>query len=642
MTRAREVRFLVFFIIEYDNCGMRFTFPVEEYRRQLEAYTELESISFKPEDSREYIISKLEQRSEKKRAISDITNKIIFEYVETFELHPEWMTLETANRLEEFENVLFPQGKRVGEVGATDYGIYYRIAKILAAYYRKEGTISQYATALNCCSLGHMMLINGHSYHWQLSPYHTEVLRLAKKLHEEPLSDEARQKVLVNLVRSSFSIGREFDIDGLETVLRILQENFHSPHTDFEMKILESFFDTVIQMFREYCFFAKEDGREIEREKVRPLLEKACKFLTDLPNSMAHSMDAANIMMTEYFLGALPLEDVLDGLSKLQQNAEKDENPFRKIQGLATFSGYYLKLLHQFSDLPKEEVFRLSQQRIHEVLPKLLSVSHLANNVQFNRYIVEFLDAASLTGSFDEFAPIILESTVYADKPLFIHTVMVRELSKVIFDYLFERDPAFFDGVAGKDASYIQNHKEEMRNLLSECCMYHDIGKFFMLDVVENSMRRLTEDEFALIQEHPTNFDYVFKASDQKDDRVNCIRDCALAHHRWHDGSRGYPDVALTENRPFVDILALTDSMDAATDYLGRPYYDGKTIEELITEFQQRSGTQYGPEVVEALSDPSVRRKLQYWVTEGRKEIYYQIYAFNEIRSLDETGSTLK
>lgn len=46
------------------------------------------------------------------------------------------------------------------------------------------------------------------------------------------------------------------------------------PHLDGEMKILESFFDTVIQMFREYCFFAKEDGKEIETEQARPLIEK--------------------------------------------------------------------------------------------------------------------------------------------------------------------------------------------------------------------------------------------------------------------------------------------------------------------------------------------------------------------------------
>ena len=58
---------------------MRFTYPIEEYRKQLEAYNELESLHFKPEDDRAYIIAKLEERSVKKRVISDIANTMIRE-----------------------------------------------------------------------------------------------------------------------------------------------------------------------------------------------------------------------------------------------------------------------------------------------------------------------------------------------------------------------------------------------------------------------------------------------------------------------------------------------------------------------------------------------------------------------------------
>ena len=63
---------------------MKYTYPVEEYINQLKEYTELESMTFSPEDSRECVISKLEERSSKKRVISDIANKMISEYVETF------------------------------------------------------------------------------------------------------------------------------------------------------------------------------------------------------------------------------------------------------------------------------------------------------------------------------------------------------------------------------------------------------------------------------------------------------------------------------------------------------------------------------------------------------------------------------
>ena len=615
---------------------MRFTYSIVEYKKQLEAYNELESLCFSPTDSKEHILTKLEERSAKKRVLSDVANTIIREYVETFECQPDLLTPELAKTLDEFEDLLFPDGKRVVEVGATDYGIYYRVSKILAAYYKKHGDIGQYVTALNRCSLGHIMLINAHSYHWQPSPYYEEVLALARKLNQEAFDEDAKRKILVNLVRSSFAIEKRFNADELITVYEILKENFIQPYSPYELRVFETFFDSVLQMFREFCFYAKIHGLPVDKEKARPLLQKAREFLLNLPDSASHSGDIANVFITDYFLGDRSLEEVLDRFEKLQVEAEKAEDSFLQIKGLSTFSYYYLKLLRYFSDLPKEEVARLSQRKIHDVLPKLLSVSHISNNVQFNRYIVQFLDAASLTGSFDEFAPIILESTVYADKPLYIHTVMVREMSKILFDYMVEKTPEVFDGVAGKNIAYIKEHKEEMKRLLSDCCMYHDIGKFFMLDVVENSLRRLTPDEYALIQEHPENFNNIIERSDDESERVRCIRDCALGHHRWHDGTHGYPDVPQTKNRPFVDVVALADSIDAATDYLGRPYYDGKRIEDLFAEIKLKAGTQYGPEAVAALSDPEVCDQLRFWISKGRKEIYYQIYAFNEVRSLDD------
>ena len=45
---------------------MKFTYPVEEYKKLLVEYNKLEELSFTPEDSRDFIIEKLEERSAKK------------------------------------------------------------------------------------------------------------------------------------------------------------------------------------------------------------------------------------------------------------------------------------------------------------------------------------------------------------------------------------------------------------------------------------------------------------------------------------------------------------------------------------------------------------------------------------------------
>ena len=106
----------------------------------------------------------------------------------------------------------------------------------------------------------------------------------------------------------------------------------------------------------------------------------------------------------------------MDRFTELQRAASEKPDPTLQAQGLGLFNHLYLNIFYRFSDLPKEEIYRISRDRVRDVLPKLMNVTRQVNNVMFNRYIVEFLNAASLTGSFDEFAQAILESTVYAER----------------------------------------------------------------------------------------------------------------------------------------------------------------------------------------------------------------------------------
>lgn len=612
---------------------MTFTYPPEQYIEQLKVYNELEKMTFSPEDSREYVIEKLEERNEKRRQIADVANTMVREYVETFEKDPGALTEADAAALTGFMNILRPKGLYTGQ--PTDFGVLYCLAKILADYYLKQGDLNRYAHSLNLCSYGYRAFIQSHNYTPRESPYSEDCIALVRRIGE--LNKDAQSAALAGLSRTVVMEPDVFPLERFRTVNRMMTDNLPHPLSDQDGLILLIMHCCILDAFKETCLFAAEHGSTVDLAQLRPFLEEICEEVSgNIEQDRTYGLDRIKLenllVMTGFLLGDLPVSELLKKLREEMEKTQKSPKVSIQGYGLGGIGHDYLNLLFRCSSLPRDEIIRLSQDLIRDVIPKLMPLSRRVNNPQFNRYIVTFLNAASLTGSFDEFAEIILESTVYADRPLFIHTTMVRELSRIIFDHMIEHTPEAFSGVAGKDAEYIRSHKNEMRELLSDCCMYHDVGKFFALDIVENSMRRLTDDEFRLIREHPGNFEHIYQIIDDKDERVLCIRDCALTHHLWHDGTRGYPDVPQTKNRPFADILAIADSIDAGTDFLGRPYKSSKTIDQLISEIQERAGTQYGPEAAAALSVPEVRDRLSYWVTDGRKDVYYRIYALDKIQ----------
>ena len=106
--------------------------------------------------------------------------------------------------------------------------------------------------------------------------------------------------------------------------------------------------------------------------------------------------------------------------------------------------------------------------------------------------------------------------------------------------------------------------------------------------------------------------------------------DVIIGHHKSYDGLRGYPpafDNTKSEVRSIIDLITIADSIDAATDILGRNYTEGKTFDTIFKELEAGAGTRYSPKIVELIrEDTSLYDDLAYLSSDGRHEIYYRAY----------------
>lgn len=136
--------------------------------------------------------------------------------------------------------------------------------------------------------------------------------------------------------------------------------------------------------------------------------------------------------------------------------------------------------------------------------------------------------------------------------------------------------------------SQIENEQLEFSSIL------HDIGKISVPHHILNKEEKLTEEEWNIINKHPSvGYDII--------QEVSFLKDAALVvrhHHEKFDGS-GYPDGLSEKSIPVMSrIVSIADAYDAMTSvraYRKKPLTKTQAIEELV----KNAGTQFDSQIVE-------------------------------------------
>lgn len=220
----------------------------------------------------------------------------------------------------------------------------------------------------------------------------------------------------------------------------------------------------------------------------------------------------------------------------------------------------------------------------------------------------------------------MLGSILAGHKPTYVHSLMVAELTRALLHRQIETRPETLVGLLGcRSAAEVQARREELCQTAYECGLYHDLGKCAVLMYIDNNARRLLDEEFFCIQSHPrTGADIL--------NRMGCGRTLALAalyHHCYYNGKGGYPNDVPScppEIKGIVDALSVADSLDAATDDIGRCYNLAKPFRTLLEELRAQSGTRYAPNVVALFEDERFCQQLAENTDAERKRVYLQVY----------------
>src|SRR5574344_257760 len=208
-----------------------------------------------------------------------------------------------------------------------------------------------------------------------------------------------------------------------------------------------------------------------------------------------------------------------------------------------------------------------------------------------------------------------------------IHFTMVSRLAVLCTQHFLKNRPELFVGLPGIHSTADVSAKSgEIEAFMKSAGLCHDLGKLYCTNLVNLHSRRITADEFRQIRRHAEQGREIAESVPLLAKYADIMR----GHHKSWDGKSGYPenyDNTKSPVRILTDIISVCDSIDAATDILGRNYAAGKTFAEMLAELQAGAGARYNPDVVSLIADDSgLVSTITKMTGEGRAQAYYEIY----------------
>lgn len=221
------------------------------------------------------------------------------------------------------------------------------------------------------------------------------------------------------------------------------------------------------------------------------------------------------------------------------------------------------------------------------------------------------------------------ELNVATQVTTYAHSVNVAMIARELMEGILEYQPELLKGALGKIRhGKVLLDSKECLDFIYEAAFYHDIGKNGIISTVNNDYRPLTDEEYAIIKTHPALGAELLKIAPSLYEKYH---DTTLGHHKWYNGKGGYPedfDNTKSPKRILIDIITLSDCMQAATERIGRNYKEGKTFDMVMEEFRKGAGTKYNPDLVKFIdTHDDVAHDLAVLINDAWVDIYFNIYS---------------
>ncbi len=339
----------------------------------------------------------------------------------------------------------------------------------------------------------------------------------------------------------------------------------------------------------------RESGKPLHAHRLMPYysVEFACGLISkeELLNNMERLMDAANPAnydeRTNYQIISMPVFYV----QYLRRMPELIPPRRQYIIQL------YRRMLRYIETMPNEAITDKTQLYVRQTISQFLE---LEGGVSYESLTLSIMV---------RFAP-----TLYA------HGYAVGRMAQALCMAILEGEPKFFDDIPAFAAL---PDGAEKRKAVSEMAfragLLHDAGKLNFTSFFDHAGRQMLGREEEILQLHAAAGHHRL----MEHDSTRQYADVAYGHHRWYDGSDGYPSDFHRKESPYramVDVIAFADYLDSENDDDASFPCRTMPFEDKISEAIKLGGRRFSPLVTAWLRTPELLGQLKELYLNGRRE----------------------
>lgn len=375
------------------------------------------------------------------------------------------------------------------------------------------------------------------------------------------------------------------------------------------------------------------DTTILEKQYADSLMQEI--VARNLANPHLSELSFSRTLVMQVLMGQLTATEAMKAVRKrYRQNFRKrinherfDHNELQNV--LLPFVNFLC--LNDWSDVS----YRRKRAAVKQMYQDIITIYHHRLDQQTENSYVKYLNLLSTYPCAlkylkeEERIHNLNELNVATQVTTYAHSVHVAMIAKKLMEGILTYQPDLLRGAMGElRHGKVFLDSKECLNFIYQAALYHDIGKNGIISAVNNDYRPLTDEERAIIKTHPALGAELLKIAPSLYEKYH---DTTLGHHKWYNGKGGYPedfDNTKSPKRILIDIITLSDCMQAATERIGRNYKTGKTFDMVMEEFRRDAGTKYNPDLVKFIdSHEDVARDLAVLVGDAWVDIYFSIYS---------------